>query len=328
MVDEKLKGSVLYTNLLYSNDVLNIESITKISLNTSQLFINNVPFYQVIRHLRYNEPVCNHSNDIDDILQTQTWRHHQFRGKTLLFSQIKPKSRKILTICAKNKIKFESDNICINDYPISDYIQNVIELKSVVDKCKDKLYILECEKKIPLSEIRELETQEEYIVECHKLSINTEKELGKIGTKLTRNNIMKSKDLVVEETIIETICDIIEDVVTSIKKDKRNVKNTCEELNFRITELENEIEINKVNPIDISHLITCEYSSNSEMVMYDNNTLGSYSTEYVVTDNIMCNDKISGLDFRCVDAINLCVTSIENLNEVVDKIVFGNTPFI
>ena len=70
MIENHLKGNNLYTNRIHSENILEIESNTKICLNTSNLYINGIPFYQIVRQVIFDEQ--NTSSSVFEVPKTES----------------------------------------------------------------------------------------------------------------------------------------------------------------------------------------------------------------------------------------------------------------
>lgn len=300
---QQLKGKTFYTETIHSNTNLIVKA-KYVYLNTNNLYINSIPLYELLANVASNKSfIFSHSS--------QSQFKKNVNSKKLLFRNIttKPNSN-ILTLSAENEIIFDTDHVFLNEHKFKDYISKLLDIPMRLHmnnkKKKDLMQLLN-----------------EFIMNHDELDIQSDS-IQLLLNRATDDEIEhldnKSKTCKEDIIILETLSDIIHDVSIDIKIDKK--LNKKEQYNIRKDLINLDVD-NKNMKFELDMLETQVYKPQDQEDC-DHNKLGSYFVNEIVADKIEPLDCHDIVEITNETGINLCISSLKDVNDVLKKLRFGN----
>lgn len=303
---QQLKGKTFYTVNIHSNTNLLVKA-KYVYLNTNNLYINNTPFNEILKILASNK----HDESFIFLDSSKSEKETNGVSKKLLFRNITTKNTsKILTLSAENEIHFDAENILWNQHKIKDYIEQVLdtpiicarntEKKAALTKLSNDLVLNNAELDIQLDIIEHVRN-EACVYEIEHL---------------------ENKSTTCKEDIIisETLSDIVHDIAVEIKMEKNLNSKKQQEIKKDLMHLDVE---NKNMKYELEILETQVYKPQDQEDC-DHNKLGSYFVNEIVADKIEPLDCHDIVEITNETGINLCISSLKDVNDVLKKIRFGN----
>lgn len=300
---QQLKGKTFYTETIHSNTNLIVKA-KYVYLNTNNLYINSIPLYELLANVASNKSfIFSHSS--------QSQFKKNVNSKKLLFRNIttKPNSN-ILTLSAENEIIFDTDHVFLNEHKFKDYISKLHDIPirlHMNNKKKEDL----------------MELLNEFIMNHDELDIQSDS-IQLLLNRATDDEIehLDNKSTTCKEDIIilETLSDIIHDVSIDIKIDKK--LNQKEQYNIKKNLMNLDVD-NKNMKFELDMLET-QVCNPQDQEDCDHNKLGSYFVNEIVADKIEPLDCHDIVEITNETGINLCISSLKDVNDVLKKIRFGN----
>lgn len=300
---QQLKGKTFYTEKIHSNTNLHLTA-KSISLYTNNLYINNVPFYEILENLASNKDSSSLFFD-----SPKSEKETNGNSKKLLFRNITTKNKsKILTFSAENEIHFHAENVLWNQHKIKEYIGLVLDTPTICNINQEKKKVL-------------MELFNMFVINNHELDIQLDiiKNLrneacyDEIGQLDNKNTIYQE-----EIMVAETLSDIMHDIAVEIKMEKKlNVKKQ-HEIKKDLIHLDVE---NKNMEYELDILETQIHMCKQQHQEDNNDKLGSYCANNIIADEIESCDIVN---ITNETGINLSISSLKDVNDVFKKIKFGN----